>query len=137
MQITIPQIPNHSKQSNHATIGTLTLQLPNIPISAKTAYHVQTSTVSSLCNAYCKVMFGKHMVPIKYNGQTVIQRWQDPQNGLWCIPISNMENMSPPPKPQNHILYTQHIIDTIYDCSEARELHQLHHVAFFSQTKAA
>ena len=47
------------------------------------------------------------------------------------MPIAGMKTMSPPPElPQNHISYTQHIIDAIYDCRGAKELHQFYHASF-------
>ena len=88
----IARLPNDDKvQSTH----TCTLDLPNLPPSARAAHiipelasHALLSIIT-MCNAGCTITFTKINCTITYHGRIIICGHKYTQTGLWMVLITN------------------------------------------------
>jgi hypothetical protein len=86
----IARLPNGDKvQSMH----TCTLNLPNLPASARAAHIIpglasySLLSIVTICNARCTATFTKINCTITYRGHTIICGHKCTHTGLWMIPL--------------------------------------------------
>jgi hypothetical protein len=132
IQVTIPD--GRSLKSSHKA------KLPNqqLPNKARESYIIPRMknhsliSVVKLCEAGCKVFFGKNECSILYNGMEIIKGRKNATNGLWYIPITDDKH-----QPQYIPVYddTQpNAANNVYQTSTMSETIQFLHQCLFSPT---
>ena len=74
------------------TTANITLNLPQLPPQARTAYLLlglahNLLALPQLCDNGCEVTFKKNSVKATLNDKVVLRGWQDSTSNLWRVPI--------------------------------------------------
>ena len=117
-------IPNGTTMTTTANV---TLNLPQLPVKARTAYLLpglahNLLALPQLCDNGCKVTFTRDAVEATLNNKVVLRGWRDGTSNLWRVPIVTNTKQT-----------IEHVANNmLYDCANMEQLTNFYHACCFS-----